>query len=172
MSISTYNKSVAAFQLSTGASRAILKDRERDLKAALRGLKATSQDFKKAMNQEQSRWIALEVLRVDALVGDALHSQVRNLAFSADSWMRGTLSGADTSGARSRMIDYYTFLTTAQESRREEFDARGVTGYLHALQPLMASGKDEHTVALHNYAVDVFNKIRLPLHVEVERGEL
>jgi hypothetical protein len=86
--------------------------------------------------------------------------------------MRGTLSGADTRKARKGMIDYYSFLTDAQEKRQEEFDLRGVTGYLHALKPLMGNGQEAHTVSLHNYAVDVFNKILLPINVDVERADL
>ncbi len=168
-SISNYNKTVTAYQKSAGASREILQDRERDLSASLSGVKARSLDFRNAMSHEESKWLTLELLYVDELGGNALNSQVRHLAVSADAWMRATLTGADTSDARSGMIDYYSFLSAAREQISDEFDARGVTGYLHALEPLMANGQDKHRVALHNHAVDVFNKMRLPLHIDVER---
>jgi hypothetical protein len=166
-----YNKAVAAYQESLHEQPAlegptkVEGGQDPGLSESLTLLRKSAKEFQAALSQAQSKWLALEVLYVDTLAGDATHSQVRNLAVRSDDWMRSYLAGAEDGQAREDMTKYYRFLVSLTERRRDDFASSGVTAYLNALQPLIDAPPGEHTLAIHNYSVEVFNKIRLPLEL-------
>ena len=69
------------------------------------------------------------------------------------------------------MVELYSALAKLATRRSEAFKASGVTGYLSALKPLIDKEPEEDALFWHNQAVDVFNKLKLPLTIAVDSAD-